>query len=201
MKKYIKIIGIIAFLVSLILITILYKRNRALQEKYSTSIENLRAYSLEANGQNRVFKLTIDQLSYLNDSLTTKLDSVRKSLAIKDKDIKQMQYLLTLTSKRDTIIFSDTIFKSDKVNIDTLLKDKWYSLQLKLKYPNIIEVSPSFKNESYIYISSKKETINPPKKFFLFRWFQKKHIISEITVLSESPYSSIKQQRFIEIIK
>lgn len=48
---------------------------------------------------------------------------------------------------------------------------------------------------------SKKETIDPPKKFFLCRWFQKKQTILEVKIVEKSPYIEQKESRFIEIIK
>ena len=62
-------------------------------------------------------------------------------------------------------------------------------------------MSPTFKSEKYIVVSNKKETINPPKKFFLWRWFQKKHIVANIDVIEKSPYIDNKKYRYIEIIK
>lgn len=70
-----------------------------------------------------------------------------------------------------------------------------------MEFPNTIIVHPEFTSEKYIVTHSRKETINPPKKFFLFRWFQKKHRVVEVVVIENSPYVSDKQQKFIEIIK
>ena len=50
-------------------------------------------------------------------------------------------------------------------------------------------------------VDYKKETINPPKKCWLLRLFQKKHTILEVNVIEKNPYSENKQQRFIEIIE
>lgn len=104
--------------------------------------------------------------------------------------------------KTDTICFKDTVFKDLHTDIDTVLTDKsWYSLQLSLKYPNRISVTPSFTSEKYVMISSRKETVNPPKKFFLFRWFQKKHTVIEADVVEKNPFIQNKKNKFIEVIK
>jgi cell division protein FtsQ len=52
----------------------------------------------------------------------------------------------------------------------------------------MVAVEPYFKSEKHIIVSSKKETVNPPKKFFLFRWFQKKQIVLHIDVIEKNPY-------------
>ena len=56
-------------------------------------------------------------------------------------------------------------------------------------------------SERYVIVDYKKETINPPKKCAIVRWFQKKHKIIEVEVVEKNPYIENKQQRFIEIVK
>ena len=85
--------------------------------------------------------------------------------------------------------------------IDTLIGDGWYTLKLGLKYPSMIAVEPYFKSEKHIVVSSKKETVNPPKKFFLFRWFQKRHIVLHIDVVEKNPYVGNETSKYVEIIK
>ena len=112
-----------------------------------------------------------------------------------------MQYLLSEAQKIDTIIFKDTIFTNPLINIDTLLINDWYQMDLKLKYPNVIITEPKFISEKYIIVNYKKETIDPPKKCAIARWFQKKHKVVEVNIVEKSPYIKNKQQKFIEIIK
>ena len=115
--------------------------------------------------------------------------------------MKSLQYISSRSDKVDTIIFRDTIFKEKDFKIDTVVSDKWYKLNLNLEYPNKIIANPSFSSEKYIIISTKKESIDPPKKCWLLRLFQKKHTVVEVNVIEESPYIKNKQQRFIEIVK
>ena len=203
-KKYIRI-GIV-ILVSLLSISVytLYTYNEKLKEETATLISNQKAFIAENSSlkeENRVFKFTVEQLNYYNDSILQKINEVRKELKIKDKDLKQMQYLLSEATKKDTIVFRDTLFREPSLNIDTLIGDKWYNIRLGLKYPNLITTIPTFISEKYIIVNKKKETINPPKKFFLFRWFQKKHTILEVNMVERNPYIENKNNRFIEIIK
>ena len=192
------------FLALITCIFLLYKSNKELSNGLSISKSNEKALIIENNGLkdiNRVFQFTISQLEYFNDSLTEKMNVVRKELEIKDKDLKHMQYLLSETRKSDTIVFKDTLFKKPSLNIDTLISDKWYQMKLGLKYPSTITVDPKFISEKYIVVNYKKETINPPKKCWISRLFQKKHKVLEVNVVEKSPYIENKQQRFIEIIK
>ena len=203
-KKYIRI-GIV-IVVSLLSISVytLYTYNQKLKEETATLISNQKAFIAENSSlknENRVFKFTIEQLNYYNDSILQKMNDVKKELKIKDKDLKQMQYLLSEATKKDTIVFRDTLFKEPTLDIDTLIGDKWYNIRLGLKYPNLITTNPAFISEKYIIVNKKKETINPPKKFFLFRWFQRKHTILEVNMVEKNPYIENKNNRFIEIIK
>lgn len=203
-KKYIRI-GIV-ILVSLLAISayILYTNNQKLKEKISISVSNEKAFIAENSSlknENRVFKFTVEQLNYYNDSILQKMNEVRKELSIKDKDLKQMQYLLSEATKKDTIVFRDTLFREPSLNIDTLIGDKWYNIRLELKYPNLITIHPTFISEKYIIVNKKKETINPPKKFFLFRWFQRKHWVMEVNIKEKSPYIKEVNNKFVEIIE
>lgn len=182
----------------------LYNNNQNLRDKLSISISNEKAFIVENNGlkdQNRAFQFTVEQLEYFNDSLITKMNEVRKELKIKDDNLKQMQYLLSEAQKKDTIVFRDTLFREPTLDIDTLVGDKWYQMRLGLKYPSTITTEPKFVSEKYIMMDYKKETINPPKKCWLLRLFQKKHKVVEVNVVEKNPYIENKQQRFIEIIE
>lgn len=204
LKKY--SIFIIMLLMGALLISTcsLYNNNQNLRDKLSISISNEKAFIVENNGlkvQNRAFQFTVGQLEYFNDSLITKMNEVRKELKIRDRDLKQMQYLLSEAQKKDTIVFRDTLFREPTLDIDTLVGDKWYQMRLGLKYPSTITTDPKFVSEKYIMVDYRKETINPPKKCWLLRLFQKKHKVVEVNVVEKNPYIENRQQRFIEIVE
>lgn len=199
MKKY----AIILILFLLATVTYLFVENKRISEKYETSIENIKAYDAQLSGlenSNRVFKLTIDQLNYFNDSITKKMNEVRKELGIKDSKIKQMQYKLSHIEKSDSLTLPDTIFVNS-FKLDTIIGDEWANNHIIMSYPNKIKITPRFKLESFLFVDAKRETIKPPKKFFLFRWFQKKHNVLHVTVVENNPYVINDRQKFIEIIE
>ena len=183
---------------------ILYTKNQRLQEELSVSVSNEKAFIAENSllkNENRVFKFTVEQLNYYNDSILEKMNEVRKELGIKDKDLKQLQYLLSESQRRDSIVFRDTLFREPILNIDTIIGDKWYQMKLGLRYPSTIITDPKFVSEKYIMVDYRKETINPPKKCWLLRLFQKKHTILEVNVIEKNPYIENKNSKFIEVIK
>ena len=203
-KKYIRI-GVIVLTRLLAVSTyILYNRNQDLKDEISVSMSNQKAFIAENSSlkeENRVFKFTVEQLNYYNDSILQKMNNIRKELKIKDKNLKQLQYLLSVSTKKDTVLFTDTIFRDKSLALDTIIGDKWYNIRLGLKYPNLIYTEPTFTSEKYIIVNKKKETVNPPKKFFLFRWFQKKHWVMEVHIKEKNPYIKEINNKFVEIIE
>lgn len=203
--KYIYLGISILMVVLLVSIYALFSTKRSADKKWKEAVENAKAYSelfSNSENKNRAFKLTIDQLRNSNDSIFKELNKARKELKVKDSKLKSLQYVSSNFSKVDTITLKgDTIFKDSHVNIDTLLFDDWYSVKVGLKYPSTVSIEPKFISIKYIVISAKKETVNPPKRFFLFRWFQKKQIRLNVDVVEKNPYVQNQDNRFVEIVK
>lgn len=173
-------------------------------KKWEAAEANVKAYSSELSVEskkNTALVLTINQLEYFKDSVLQELNNTRRELKIKDKNLKALQAVSSGFTKKDTIILRDTLFKSPSIAIDTIIGDKWYNIRLGLKYPSMIAVKPYFKSEKHIVVSSKKEAVNPPKKFFLLRWFQRKHYVIHIDVIEKNPYVENESSRYVEIIK
>lgn len=205
MKSYLYIGIALLGITSAIIISILLNQRSKTEKKWKDAVENAKAYSelfSNSENKNRAFKLTIDQLKNSNDSIFKKLNKVRKELKVKDSKLKSLQYVSSSFSKVDTITLKgDTVFKDPQLSIDTLLSDKWYSVKVGLKYPSTVTIEPKFLSIKYIVVSAKKETINPPKRFFLFRWFQKKQIRLNVDVVEKNPYVQNQDNRFVEIVK
>lgn len=179
------------------------KTIKELNTQLAYSTNNVKAYAAEnsdLNAKNRIFQVTVNQLETTTDSLMLKLKEVANENGIKDKRIKSLQYQLEHYSKIDTIKLQDTIFKDPEFILDTCLIDQWNKSCLFLKYPNTITMSNEYNNPKYIIAEGKRETIKP-RKWFLPRWFSKKHTIVEITVVDENPYVITKEQRFIQIVE
>lgn len=173
------------------------------ENNWKTATANVKAYDeLLSSSRNKSvsYQLTIDQLNYVKDSILQELKKTQKELKVKDSNLKSMQYIITTVEKVDTIILQDTVFYA-KVNMDTTIQDNWYKLRMKLSYPDTIIISPSFKSEKNIIISSRKETVNPPKKLWIFRLFQKKHKVLQVDVVEKNPYTTNSESRYVEIIK
>ena len=200
MKKIVACI-IVILCVSLIAAVDQYRR---IQRKLELATANLKAYDKRLSSTmnaNIAYRLTVDQLKHSQDSVMTELNKVRKELGIKDKRLQALGSLTSSFSRVDTVLLKDTIFRDSSLSLDTVIGDEWYQAYLGLRYPGGVILSPEFKSEKYIVVSTKRETINPPKKFFLLRWLQKKQNVLNIDVIERNPYVKEQKSNYIEILK
>lgn len=208
MKVNIKLLfyGIIACIIVGLSIAVSYSvsKLKKLEAEYELAINNNKAFENENSSlkeDNIIFKRTIEELRYSKDSLNSEMLNKAKQLKIRDKEIKRLQYLASIASKKDTIILKDTIYKDKDFILDTLKGDQWYKVAIHMEYPNILTIEPSFTSKQTFIVSEKKETVDPPKKFFICRWFQKKVNITRVKVVEENPYIVIDKERYIDIVK
>ena len=154
MKSILIKIGILAVLG--LTIFFMGQRIHDLNIALDNSVNNEKAYAAENSGlkeSNRVFKLTIEQLDYYNDSLMLAMKKIANDNGIKDKKIKSLQYQLEHYSKRDTLILRDTVFRDPNFVLDTCIVDHWNKSCLHLQYPGTIALSNEYENEKFIYFS------------------------------------------------
>ena len=184
-------------------VAILGKKLSNLEKDYSYASANEKALLLKNDSNKneiRSLQFTVEQLDYFNDSILDKLKETQAKLKIKDKDLKELQYLKTITAKTDTVILTDTIFVEGTC-VDTVAGDEWVKTNIEICYPNQIVLTPEVKSEKVIIAHLKKETVNPPKKCWLARLFQKKHKVIIVEIEEKNPYMTTKEYRHVEIIK
>jgi hypothetical protein len=184
-------------------VAILGKKLSNLEKDYSYASVNEKALLLKNDGNKneiRSLQLTVEQLDYFNDSVLDKLKETQAKLKIKDKNLKELQYLKTITAKTDTLRLTDTIFVEGAC-IDTIIGDEWVKTNLEMCYPNKIVLTPEVTSEKVIIAHLKKETVNPPKKCWLARLFKKKHKVVIVEIEEKNPYMITKEYRHVEIVK
>lgn len=176
---------------------------KRLNDNLLVAVNNNKAYEAERDSlrDNTIqFQFTVDQLNHSNDSLVNKINDIRKQIKVKDKQISELQYFASVNNKRDSIIVRDTIFQKG-VALDTTISDDWSKLAIRAEYPNLLDVDYSFNNETIVVMHDSRVTVDPPKKCWFARLFQKKQTIVEIDVIQENPYCENKEQKFIKIVK
>ena len=173
-----------------------------LKSNYSISKANEKSLlSKYQSSQNSIigYQTTISSLQSINDSVTTQLLETKKKLHIKDKEVNSMISASSEFRTHDTIILSDTIPILKNIIIDTSIINEWYNIDLKVDYPSIY-LSTLTKSSKDIIMTTSKETIDPPKKLFICRLFQRKHKIARIYIDEKNPYISSENNVYIKII-
>lgn len=149
----------------------LHNQNKKLSQSLETAQNNIEAYQgllSDSQQASNVLKLTIEQLQNSKDSVLYKLDSVRKELKIKPKQIHtaatQTQVLNVIGSKG----VGGNIIVKDSIYTDSIL----YNPLTKVKYTignDTVNIAIDLRNEQYLYVYTKREYKN--KKNFFKRLF------------------------------
>lgn len=149
----------------------LHNQNKKLSQSLETAQNNIEAYQgllSDSQQASNVLKLTVEQLQNSKDSVLHKLDSVRKELKIKPKQIHtaatQTQVLNVIGSKG----VGGNIIVKDSIYTDSIL----YNPLTKIKYTignDTVNIAIDLRNEQYLYVYTKREYKN--KKNFFKRLF------------------------------
>lgn len=192
MKKYLFIV-ILLLIIALISMGFIISRLNSKLEIANNNIKSLQNNKIE-------LLQTVDQLKTDTTRIGQEFNKILDSLNIKPKKVVEYKYLKSKSSRVDTIHLVDTVFV-EGFCLDTIISSgEWYNLNISMSYPGDFIVNPSFTSEKYIISHKKRETVNPPRKFFLFRWFQKKHTIIEIEIIEKNPYIKTEDYKYVEIL-
>jgi hypothetical protein len=194
----------------LALIIIGVRRCKSAEDKLEGYENNWIALSNENNKNaksSKLYEFKLSQLKYINDSLMNAMDSVRKSLNIKDKNTKGLGYVKSTILIHDTVLVNRIRDGDNSISIDTTINKKWYQIQLDYRGSKCNEckdtliVSPKVTSEKYVVISTQKEYVDTPKKFWIQRIFQKKNEVIDVKVVETNPYIYSNEDRFVKVIK
>lgn len=181
--------------------------NLAKLEGYETNWIALSNENNKNAKSSKAYELKISQMKYINDSLMNAMDSVRKSLNIKDKNTKGLGYVKSTILIHDTVLVNRIRDGDKTISIDTTINKKWYQIQLDYRGSKCNEckdtliVSPKVTSEKYVVISTQKEYVDTPKKFWIQRIFQKKDEVIDVKVVETNPYIYSNEDRFVKVIK
>lgn len=207
LKYIVKTLVVVAILA---LIIIGVRRCKSAEDKLEGYENNWIALSNENNKNaksSKLYEFKLSQLKYINDSLMNAMDSVRKSLNIKDKNTKGLGYVKSTILIHDTVLVNRIRDGDNSISIDTTINKKWYQIQLDYRGSKCNEckdtliVSPKVTSEKYVVISTQKEYVDTPKKFWIQRIFQKKDEVIDVKVVETNPYIYSNEDRFVKVIK
>lgn len=185
-------------------IGVMAHQNKQWKEKYEMVQQTNTSYFKDlqsAKNDIHQYELTLADLQLMNDSITNKMLDLQKKLKVKDKQVQNLQYLYSHFAKVDTIVFEDTIFLEPELCIDTLIGDEWVMTDLHLEWPGEIQLSTQVKSQKTVMVYLQKETVEPPKKCWLARLFQKKRKVAKVYIDEENPYIDDQQNLFIDVVK
>ena len=149
----------------------LSKQNKKLSESLEMAQNNIEAYqgSLAGSQQaNNVLKLDMESLQQQNDKLLQDIDSVRKELKIKSKQIN------TAATQKQVLSVNES--KGVQGDLTEILKDTVYNDSIKyndlttVHYTigkDTVSVGIDLQNTQYLYVYSTREYKN--KKCFIWR--------------------------------
>ena len=181
--------------------------NLAKLEGYETNWIALSNENNKNAKSSKLYEFKLSQLKYINDSLMNAMDSVRRSLNIKDKNLKGLGYIKSTVRIHDTVLVNRIRDGDKTLSIDTVINKKWYQIEIDYKGSRCSEckdtliVSPKISSEKYVVISTSKEYVDAPKKWWLQRIFQKKEEVVDVKVVETNPYIYSDHERFIKVIK
>ena len=167
------------------------------RDQYASLTKSYSRVIMDNDNERTVFRMRISDLEVTGDSLICVLDSMRRQIGIRDKRLREMHHRVTYVERTDTIYLSDSIFIS---GLDTTITDGWVSTHLKIDVPNKITHSVSVRNQTDLFVATKRETVNPPRKFFLFRLFQRKHLVVTVVAKEGNPWCQTAESRHVEIV-
>lgn len=168
------------------------------RDQYASLAKSYSRVIVDSDDERTVFRMRISDLEVTGDSLICVLDSMRRQIGIRDKRLREMHHRVTYVERTDTVYLSDSIFIS---GLDTTITDGWVSTHLKIEVPNKITHSVSVRNQTDLFVTTKRETVNPPRKFFLFRLFQKKHTVVTVVAKEGNPWCQTAESRHVEVIE
>lgn len=137
---------------------------------------------------------TLKEFERSNDSLS----NVIKNAISKTKSPGKVTAAGATSTKIDTQL----VYKYRDRSVDTCFvrKSPYFTNVICLK-DSTLTSDITVINEQSILFKSKRETVDPPKHFFLWRWLQEKHTIIEVEVINSNPYIKQAESKFVNIVK
>ena len=177
--------------------------NQSLKEEHAVATANIKSLLNDKDNEIIELQLSMDALRNTSDSTIQALLEQKEKLEIKDKELVYMMALLSQFKVQDTIRVTthDTIFVEPDFKFDTCVSDEWRATCVEMKYPNEVYVDATMRSQKEVFVTAKRETINPPARCFLIRLFQKKHTVARITINEENPYIENQENVYIRVVE
>ncbi len=171
------------------------------QAEYSVEVNNTKAQQAQTKiwedryGQEHSrtiqFKESLDEFKTSKDSITMSLIQLAK---INKINIKNLQQASRTTFTVDTTILRHVKAIQGDTTIDFSDKDITNIFTYK---EGVASSRVALKDSASTFLTTHRETIDPPKKLFFLRWFQKKQTIIQAEVIHSNHLIKPTSQKFI----
>lgn len=176
----------------------LIEKKEAQIEKFITNEKSLnQGLKVWTDKYNNEYTQTIQQkktIQELKDEMVDK-DSKIQALVKKGKDIREVVHVV---QKTDTVIIRQVLPPTkDSIVID--FSDEYMLAKVYIDSTQRLELK--MENDLVTLFKERKEVLGTPSKLFFIRWFQKKHLIIDVTTVTSNPYMRVKEQTATHIVK
>lgn len=175
------------------------RRLSALAGERDDYAANMKAYSSaldDATAGERVLRLRVEELAASGDAQLRAMDSLRREVGVRDRRLRSMHRRVTVVGRADTVLVPDTVVAA---RLDTVVDDGWVRTSVSLA-PGRVAVSSLVRNETTLIVSSRRETVRPPRRFPLFRLFQRRHTVVTVKAVEANPWCETREARSVEIV-
>ena len=167
-------------------------------DRLATNIEYYQNNYNQSKLDNTVLQLTIDNLTNSKDSLIQQLDSIKKEIKIKDKNL--ISSAVINTEIKDSV---RTVIKSIEKDFTEELKLNKLTTIMVSRKDSILDVKLSLLNQQILFIEDtkvyKKKYKNGFIRFLHFDW-RKKHV-RKYNIHNTNDLIKVTDSRIVEIVK
>lgn len=167
-------------------------------DRLTTNMEYYQNNYNQSKLDNTVLQLTIDDLTNSKDSLIQQLDSIKKEIKIKDKNL--ISSAVINTEIKDSV---RTVIKSIEKDFAEELKLNKLTTIMVSRKDSILDVKLSLFNQQILFIEDtkvyKKKYKNGFIRFLHFDW-RKKHV-RKYNIHNTNDLIKVTDSRIVEIVK
>lgn len=194
-----KVAGVGAVIAALIALVVYVRELREdVQIAEQNRIASVEMYNNEKN-KTYALNLKIEDLDRIKNKQIHEMDSIRRALNVKDKQLKALYGQKSSADIRDTIELpihvpvidgtTGNVIPMEDCYTDTCIGDmRWYNVCIDRIDSNLIVLSAHFESDLTLITVEKKEIVNKPRKTWLGRLFQRKVKTMSITAVEQNPY-------------
>lgn len=187
-----------------LLIATVFFQNHQLQKKnkeIDRITSNVRAYeqmATQAEQQNRVLQLTVEELNASKDSILQQVQIEKKKLKIKDKNLTNINVINT--EVKDS---AKVIIKHKLIDFEEELKLNPLTTIIVSRKDSILTAKLDMTNQQILFVEDKKEYLRPYRNGWVRFWhfdYKKVHI-RKYQITNSNPLIKVTGTRIVEVPK